>query len=237
MSTLIALIIWPFALLSFLLSGSVFLLTIIFIPRERLHPFIRVLCRIILFGAGQILFIKRETDDQGPGPYIYMFNHASLFDVFIIGAIVRQYITAVGALHQFKYLVWGTMIRRYGIIPINRTSLKHAIASLGKAEEAIRNGASFLISPEGTRTLTGELQIFKKGGFHVAKNTGATIIPMAFLGTFRAKSKPDWRIRPGVLRAYIGQPITAQEYQNLTVEELRDLVRQKIQNLLDEKDR
>lgn len=191
----------------------------------------------MLLASGQILIIKRSVQDQGPGPYIYMFNHASMFDVFMVGAIVKHYITAVGAHQQFDYPVWGTMIRRYGIIPIIRTNVRRAIASLDKAEEAILDGVSFLISPEGTRTLDGNLQKFKKGAFHVAKNTGATIIPLAFFGAFRAKAKPEWRIRPGILRAHIGRPITADEYQDLSVEELRDYVWDRIQNLLMEKDR
>lgn len=160
-----------------------------------------------------------------------MFNHASLYDSFIVGALVKHYITAVGADYQFSYLIWGTLLRRYGIIPIIRTDIDKAISSLDKAEEAIREGASFLISPEGTRTVTGEMLPFKKGGFHVAKHTGATIIPMGFIGALRAKPKNDWRIRPGIITVNIGQPITAADYDSLSVEELRDLVREKIVGL------
>ena len=232
MTTIISLIIWPLALGGFIIAGGLLLISIFLIPRDRLHPLVRIFCRFILLCSGQILIIKRETDDIGPGPYIYMFNHASLFDVFIVGAIVRHYITAVAAIYQFSYPIWGTLIRRYGIIPILRTDIRKAIASLDKAEDAIKKGDSFLISPEGTRTLDGNLRVFKKGGFHVALHTGATIIPMAFGGTFRAKRKTDWRIRPGVLRAYVGQPITATDYQGMSVKELCELTRDRIQNLI-----
>ncbi|MFH1853359.1 MAG: lysophospholipid acyltransferase family protein [Candidatus Neomarinimicrobiota bacterium] len=235
MTTLIALLIWPVALLTFAFAGLLLFLGLLIIPRQQIHYLVRFLCRLILLGAGQILVVDRRDFDDSDGPFIYMFNHASLFDPFIVGSIVRHYITAVGADYQFSYPLWGAMIKRYGIIPIIRTDIRKAIASLHKAEEAIRSGISFLISPEGTRTLNGELGLFKKGGFHVAKNTGATIVPMAFFGTFRAKSKPDWRIRPGVLRAKIGPVITAAEFAQLSVEELRDLVRGRIQDLLAEK--
>ncbi len=235
MRTIIALLIWPLALITFLLVGGIVLLAILFLPRERLHPLIRVSCRLILLASGQLLKVKYEQTDLGPEPYIYMFNHASLFDVFIVGAIAKHYLTAVGAEYQFSYPVWGTLIKRHGIIPIIRTNVRKAIASLEKAEEALESGTSFLISPEGTRTLTGELQIFKKGGFHVAKHTGATIVPMGFIGTFSAKPKIDWRIKPGVLLAQIGRPIRAEDYQDMSVEELRDLVRGKIKILADGK--
>ena len=52
-----------------------------------------------------------------------------------------------------------------------------------------------MIAPEGTRTLNGKLGKFKKGAFHVAKNTGVTIIPVALIGAYNAKKVTDWRIK------------------------------------------
>ena len=49
---------------------------------------------------------------------------------------------------------------------------------------AMNNGTSFIIAPEGTRTTTGEMGVFKKGPFHLAKNTGITIVPVALLGAY-----------------------------------------------------
>ena len=89
-----------------------------------------------------------------------------------------------------------------------------------------------MIAPEGTRTLTGELGPFKKGPFHVAKNTGITIIPVALIGAFEAKNKNDWRVRPGVLLTRFGDPITKKDYDDLSVDDLRNLVRSKISELL-----
>ena len=70
-----------------------------------------------------------------------------------------------------------------------RQKIKKALVSLKAAEEEMEKGTSFLISPEGTRTLTGEIGPFKKGPFHLALNTNATIVPVAIKGGFRAKKK------------------------------------------------
>lgn len=235
MKTIIALLIWPLALAGFILSGMIFIVAITVIPRHYLHHVVRVLCRFILLCSGQILVVNRNDFNDDAGPYIFMFNHATMFDPFIIGAVVRHYVTAVGADYQFSYPLWGAMLRKYGITPIIRSDLKSAIASLGLAEAAIRDGVSFLISPEGTRTITGELLPFKKGPFHVTKNTGATIVPLAFFNSLRAKPKNDWRIRPGIIRVQFGQPLTADDYRYISVEELRDLTRDKLLALLREK--
>ena len=73
---------------------------------------------------------------------------------------------------------------------------------------------------------------FKKGPFHLLKNTGATIVPIGLIGGFKAKKKEDWRLTPGILTTRFGLPITQQEYAHLDVIELRDLVREKIQILI-----
>ncbi len=55
------------------------------------------------------------------------------------------------------------------LFPLSAKILKKALSSLSKAEDALNSGVSLLISPEGTRTLTGEMSPFKKGPFHLAK--------------------------------------------------------------------
>ena len=176
--------------------------------------------------------IEGETPQKDGQPYLYLFNHASMFDGFMIVAAIPHYITAIGANKQFSWPIWGWIVKLYGVIPIKRKKLKEAIHSLDLAEDAIRRGISFLISPEGTRTLTGKMGNFKMGPFHLAKNTGITIIPVGLSGAFKAKRKPDWRIKPGVLTLMFGDPIVASDYKNHTIEELRDRVWKDISKLI-----
>jgi 1-acyl-sn-glycerol-3-phosphate acyltransferase len=73
---------------------------------------------------------------------------------------------------------------------------------------------------------------FKKGPFHLAKNTGATIIPVGIIGAYKAKKKRDWVLTPGKLITRFGIPIEKKDFENLSVEETRDLVRDRIQLLI-----
>ena len=180
------------------------------------------------FFAGQWLRKINNPPKSDGGPYLYMFNHVSMFDQFMIGAYVNHYITAVAAIETFRYPIFGFILKKYGIIPIIRQKIKKALVSLKAAEEEMEKGTSFLISPEGTRTLTGEIGPFKKGPFHLALNTNATIVPVALKGGFRAKKKSDWRLYPGVLTVVFGDPIKSIHYEKLSIEELRDLISKKI---------
>lgn len=232
--TVVSLLLWPLGLGMFVIGGGLYILLILILPPPRLHPVARLLSWLLLLSGGQWLRIKGTPPDPEKGPYLYLFNHGSLFDVFIVAAAVRHYITGVGANKQFSWPIWGFLIKRYGVIPIKRRQLGKAIRSLDAAEGAIRKGISFILSPEGTRTLTGAMGPFKKGPFHVALHTGITIVPVGVIGAFRAKNKNDWRLRPGIVTARFGEPILREQYQAFSVEELRDYVKEKIAKLIQE---
>jgi 1-acyl-sn-glycerol-3-phosphate acyltransferase len=178
--------------------------------------------------------MEGKIPDPKNGPYLYLFNHQSLLDQFLIVGVIREYISAVGANYQFSWPIWGRLIKRLGVIPIMRKDLTKAIHSLSLAEDEIRKGTSFLLAPEGTRTLTGKMGEFKKGTFHLSLNTGVTIIPMGLIGAYNSKQKNDWRIYPGRITVRIGQPVKKDYYQKMSVEELRADIRNKISLLCED---
>tara|TARA_B110000438_G_scaffold93108_1_gene92656 strand:+ start:1761 stop:2468 length:708 start_codon:yes stop_codon:yes gene_type:complete len=229
---IISIVLWPIWFCFFIPTMLTLSVTFLIVPRKVLYVVIRPLCWVWCLLGGQ--WLKRENNPpnaQGQ-PYLYMFNHSSMFDQFMIAAYVPHYITAVAAIEQFRYPLWGQIIKQYGVIPIIRQRLKDALNSLSLAEKALKSGVSFLISPEGTRTTTGGLSPFKKGPFHLAKNTGATIIPVGLVGAYRAKKKNDWRLTPGIIITRFGDPILQKEYENLTVDGVKDLVNNRIQKLI-----
>ena len=230
--TIFSILVWPIWYLIFIPSLILLFIPILVIPRQKFYLIVRPICWTWCFFAGQWLKKENNPPPINGQPYLYLFNHVSMFDQFMIGAYIGHYITAVGAKEIFKYPIFGQLITLYGGVPIIRTHLKSALKSLQYVEEAINRGVSFIIAPEGTRTLTGELSPFKKGPFHLAKNTGITIVPIALIGGLEAKSKNDWRLKPGILTTRFGVPITQEEYGHLQVEEISNLVREKLEDLI-----
>lgn len=229
---IISIFLWPLWATMFTLGAIIYGTAIIFFPASKLHPLARVLALLFMIFGGQWLRVKGKAPDPKNGPYLYLINHESLFDPFMLLAAARHYFTGVGAYEQFSYPVWGFLVKKYGAIPIVRQKLDNAITSLEKLENAVRSGVSIMIAPEGTRTLTGRLNAFKKGPFHVAKNTEITIVPVGLMGAYDAKNKNDWRIKPGILTTIFGDPILYDEYKDLSLDELRSMVRVKIAKLI-----
>ena len=231
---ILSIFLWPLWVMMFLFGAIIYSIAIIILPSYRLHFLARILARLFMLFGGQWFRVRGTAPDPEKGPYLYLMNHESLFDGFMMVAGIRHYFTGVGAVEQFSYPVWGYLVKKYGVIPIVRQKLKTAITSMDKLEEAIKKGTSMMIAPEGTRTLTGKLGPFKKGAFHVAKNTGITIVPVGLIGAYKAKNKNDWRIKPGVLTTVFGDPIVQAEYEHLSLNELQELVREKISILIDQ---
>ena len=232
MKVVSSLLLWPIWFLYFLCTILILFGLLFIVPQKNLYLLIRPLCWSWCFFAGQWLVKEGSLPSKKHQPYLYMFNHSSMFDQFMIGAYINHYLTAVAAIEIFKYPLWGQVLNKYGIIPIYRKRIKKALSSLSEAEERILSGASILIAPEGTRTTDGKLGNFKKGPFHLAKNSGATIIPIGLIGAFEAKKKTDWRIKPGQLIVKFGDPITSVEYSKMSIVDLRDLVRNRINQLI-----
>jgi 1-acyl-sn-glycerol-3-phosphate acyltransferase len=65
------------------------------------------------------------------------------------------------------------------------------------------------IFPEGTRTLNGQIQDFKRGFILILKGTGLDVLPITLNGTFKLKPKPRFFINPFTrIEMIIHQPIT-----------------------------
>ena len=125
------------------------------------------------------------------------------------------------------------MLRYFRAIPIERKNRTRAIQSIKEAENIIKNlGYHVVIFPEGTRTIDGKLQKFKKGGFHMAINTNTPILPMAVKGGFKYKPKNRWYIRPSIISIEVGKPIQVDKFSIKNIEDLVNETHNQFQLLL-----
>jgi 1-acyl-sn-glycerol-3-phosphate acyltransferase len=65
----------------------------------------------------------------------------------------------------------------------DRSNRQAALKSIDQAAQVVREGSSIVIFPEGTRSDTGQLLPFKKGGFVLAIKSGQPIVPVSLSGT------------------------------------------------------
>jgi 1-acyl-sn-glycerol-3-phosphate acyltransferase len=94
-----------------------------------------------------------------------------------------------------------------GFIPIDRRNKEAAMRAIEAGARSLRDGNSFLIFPEGTRSKTDDLLPFKKGGFLMAIKAGAPVLPVAVHGGRAAQRRGSWLIWPVRVRIRIAPPV------------------------------
>ena len=212
---------------------SVIIFSYITHPKNTYPFLIPISARAIMLSGLQWFSVKGKVPPKKDGPYLFMFNHESMFDVLMLAGAIPYYINAIGWEGVFKIPLFGFMAKRYGAYAITHDNTDKAKATLKAAEKILlQDKDSMVLSPEGQRTITGEMGEFKKGGFHFAKATNATIVPVGLIGAYRANKRTSWTINPGRLTLVFGDPITAEDYSNLSVEELRDITKERIGSLI-----
>ena len=168
-------------------------------------------------------------------PYVVMSNHASHYDIPLVLLSIPGSIRMVGKKELFKVPIWGDAMRAGEYISIDRQNRRQAIKDLEFAKQKMESGLIPWIAPEGTRSLTGKMNSFKKGGFVLALKTKATIIPVAIKGS--AKILPaktlDFSVGEKV-EIHICKPIEASDYANNEKDQLVKDVESSIRAILEE---
>jgi 1-acyl-sn-glycerol-3-phosphate acyltransferase len=155
---------------------------------------------------------------------VYVINHASNLEPPVAFVVLRELFPRLSVLYKAELrklpiLVWGFDL--VGFVPIERGNREQSMPAIERAAAALRAGTSFMIFPEGTRSRTGELLPFKKGGFILALKAGAPIVPMAIDGTRAAMRKGSPIIRPVTVRVQLGEAVAT---SGMTIEERDHLI-------------
>jgi len=186
-------------------------LTLITLPFNRkgmvFHALARGWARVLLFICGVEVHVTGRDNLDRSKTYVYVSNHASLFDIPAIIAGVPDQIRIVykRELERIPLFGWGLKWGSY--IGIDRGKGTEAVRSLEKAAERIRKGASVLLFAEGTRTTDGRLQPFKRGAFNLAIKAGVPVIPLTVNGSYHILPKRSVSVRPGRVNLLLGTPI------------------------------
>ncbi len=166
--------------------------------------------------------------------YIVMGNHVSFMDIFFFAAAYPLAPVAIEKRENFRIPVYGWLVRRWGNIPVNRQDHEEAMRALAEARDLLAaTDLSLVIMPEGTRSKTGQMGPFKRGGFHLAVQTGLPIAPFTFKGAFDVHPTGTWRFWPGSVDLVLHPPIDPASYGVDRLDDLMAAVRRAIAGGLD----
>jgi 1-acyl-sn-glycerol-3-phosphate acyltransferase len=167
--------------------------------------------------------------------YVLMSNHQSLYDVPVIYRAVPGRIRMVAKQELFRVPVWGRAMRDAGFIAVDRDSRERSRQTLLESGKNLQPGTSIWIAPEGTRSKDGKLGPFRKGGFHLALQSGCRIAPITIVGTRAVLPAKGAKITDGcAVQVTIHAPVDPAAFGEERRDELVEVVRSAIQSALPE---
>jgi 1-acyl-sn-glycerol-3-phosphate acyltransferase len=183
------------------------------IPNGYYQWIYRVFSRAMLWAGGTpVTVIGLDNIDRG-NPQVIASNHQSMWDIWALAANIPVRYHFVAKKELKKIPIFGRAVTAGGNVFIDRGNWPSAVESLKVAGQRLREERSTaVVFPEGTRSLTGDLQRFKKGPFIMAIEAGVPIVPVVVDGTFEILPKRGIRLRPQPVTVRFGEPVDASLY-------------------------
>src|SRR5687767_7674593 len=138
---------------------------------------------------------------------VFCSNHESNVDPPVLFEALHPRLHVLYKAELHKFPIMGKVFDFGGFVPIDRADRDKSMESIARGAESLRAGNSFLIFPEGTRSRTGHLLRFKKGGFIMAIQAQVPIVPVAVQGGRSAMRKGSAFVRPVKITVRLGEAI------------------------------
>lgn len=160
-------------------------------------------------------------------PCVFIINHQSKFDMFLMGYLARRGLTAVAKKEAEQAFGFGPFLKMADVAFIDRSHTAKALEAMKPAVDRLKRGLCVCVAPEGTRSYSPRLGPFKKGAFHLAQQAGVPVVPIVIRNAWEIMGRNDQVMRSGTCQVAVLPPIDVSgwERKEMTakVEEVRQL--------------
>ena len=144
----------------------------------------RLWARIILW----LLFIPVKVEGRNrldpKESYVFVANHQGAFDIFLIYGHLNRNFKWMMKYQLRKIPFVGFACAKSHQIFVDKRGPKKIKATYDLARETLQDGTSVTVFPEGSRSYTGHMGVFKKGAFMLADELQLPVVPLTINGSF-----------------------------------------------------
>jgi putative phosphoserine phosphatase / 1-acylglycerol-3-phosphate O-acyltransferase len=140
-------------------------------------------------------------------PAVFIFNHVNNFDPFIVSKVLRGGISGVGKKELQRSPLAAFLSWAMDAALIDRNDTAGALEGLRPVTERLAGGISVSMSPEGTRSDSGDIGPFKKGAFRMAMQAGVPVVPVVLRNADVLGSRDAATLRPGMVDVAVLPPV------------------------------
>ena len=157
--------------------------------------------------------------------YVIVSNHQSQLDILMAFRLFFPFKWVSKAeVFRIPFIGWNMYLNRY--IKLKRRDKKSIVKMYADCENALAQGNSLFVFPEGTRSETGGLKPFKTGAFTLAKKMAASILPVVISGTRAALPKHSLNFHGShKMVIKVLEPVPPEGFSHLSVQDAADMIR------------
>ena len=183
------------------------------LPRRFFDWSSKFFSRMMLWASGTPVTVIGAENIDLENPQVIACNHQSMWDVWALSANIPRLTHFVAKKEVRNIPVFGRASEAAGHVFVDRGNLALAVESLKVAGARIsQDNSTAVVYPEGTRSLTGDLQKFKKGPFIMAIAAGVPLVPAVIDGTFEILPKKGFMLNPQPITLKFGPPLDTTIY-------------------------
>ena len=168
---------------------------------------VRLWARTLLALTGIRIEVTGLDTLPAGAPCVVVANHASYLDALVLVAVLPARFSFVAKREFTKNLFSRLFMGRLGTLFVERGDAERGAEDAGAAAEAVKQGASLAVFPEGTFGRAPGLRPFRLGAFLVAAQTAAAVVPISLRGTRSILRDSSWHLRRGRVGVTFGAPI------------------------------
>lgn len=160
--------------------------------------------------------------------YVIMSNHVSHLDIpLILLTFDRYQLTMIAKKELFSIPLFGKAMRYSRCcLELDRQNGGRAMETLQNAIALMEYGGMVWIAPEGSRSRNGQLGRFKRGGFWLAQQSGAVIVPVTIVGSGKVLPADHWLPQLGrTVKVIVGPWVDTQDGDLQDTEQLMQKVK------------
>lgn len=172
-------------------------------------------------------------DNLPDGPVLLVGNHQSNFDIPILMGYLKKPIAFIAKIETKKIPVIKSWMEYMQCVFMDRQDIRQSLRAINQGVNHLKEGYSYAIFPEGTRSVNGELLDFKPGSLKLALKANVPIIPIIMMDTYKLMSKKSWSITPASVKVIICEPIYTNDLEVKDTKVLTNHIKQIIKSKLD----
>lgn len=162
--------------------------------------------RLMILGTGSKVEVVGK-ENLPPGSVVVMGNHQSAFDIMLMLGYIDKPLAFIAKKETAKYPIVSSWMRHLGCLFLDRRDVRQAVKVIAQGVDLLKNGASMVIFPEGTRSRGDDILPFKKGSLKLALRSQVPIVPVSISGTYMIFEANNNRVTPAKVRLVIHPPV------------------------------